>query len=162
MVLLLDVDDDGALGVILNRPSPVAVAEVLDPWAEACDQPEVLFQGGPVSADGALAVARVADDAPSLEGFRPIGAGAIGLLDLERSPADFGPALVGLRIFAGYAGWGAQQLADEIEEGAWHVVPGSIDDAFCEDTTTLRRDVLKRQPGELAWLATRPADPSAN
>ena len=67
-----------------------------------------------------------------------------------------------LRIFAGYAGWGAGQLDDEIAEGSWYVVPGHDDDVFREETTELRREVMRRQPGELAWHSTRPADPDLN
>ncbi len=65
-------------------------------------------------------------------------------------------------MFAGYAGWGAGQLEAEIAEGSWYVVPALTADLFREDTTTLRRDVLRRQPGELAWVSTRPADPMQN
>jgi putative transcriptional regulator len=164
VVLLLEVNDEGALGVVLNRPSAVPVAEVLDAWAEHCDEPEVLFQGGPVSADGAMALARLAGDATDSEGFRALHAfdGTVGLLDLDIPAEEFGADLVSLRVFAGYAGWGAEQLREEIGEGSWHVVPALIEDAFREDSTTLRHDVLRRQPGELAWLSTRPANARLN
>ena len=67
-----------------------------------------------------------------------------------------------MRIFAGYAGWGAGQLEDEIDEGAWYVVPAEPGDLCREDATELGREVLRRQPGELAWRSTRPADPDLN
>ena len=70
--------------------------------------------------------------------------------------------LSAMRVFAGYAGWGAQQLRDEIAEGSWYVVSGEEADVFGGDTTTLRRDVLRRQPGMLAWHSTRPVDPESN
>ena len=57
VVLLLDHDEDGALGVVLNRPSPVSVEEVLPGWDAVLAGPGVLFQGGPVATDSALAVA---------------------------------------------------------------------------------------------------------
>ena len=71
-------------------------------------------------------------------------------------------SLSGLRIFAGYAGWGAEQLDGEIEGGDWYVVPAHADDVFRDDPTHLWRDVLRRQPGELAWHSTRPLDPGLN
>ncbi|MCB0907856.1 MAG: YqgE/AlgH family protein, partial [Nocardioidaceae bacterium] len=71
-------------------------------------------------------------------------------------------SLEGLRIFAGYAGWGAGQLQGEIEEGSWYVVPGDSLDVFRVDPSDLWRDVLRRQPGELAWHSTRPYDPNLN
>ncbi|GAB3255751.1 YqgE/AlgH family protein [Nocardioides dilutus] len=168
VVLMLEVDGDGALGVVLNRPSPVPVSEVLDPWADACAEPEVLFRGGPVSAEGALAVARLRDPADPPLGFRPIaglgddGDAVVGLVDLDTPVELVTDSLAGLRIFAGYAGWGAAQLAEEIEEGSWYVVPGEVPDVFRVDPTELKRDVLRRQPGELAWHSTRPVDPDLN
>jgi putative transcriptional regulator len=161
VVLLLDVDDDGALGVVLNRPSGIRVADVLEDWGDAVDEPDVLFQGGPVGTQAALALARLRseDDAPV--GFRAVE-GPLGLVDLDTPVELLEGTLAGLRIFAGYAGWGAEQLLGEIEEGSWYVVPGETPDVFRLDPTDLWRDVLRRQPGELAWLSTRPFDPDLN
>jgi putative transcriptional regulator len=161
VVLLVEADDDGALGVVINRPSGVPVSQVLDGWGEVVDEPETLFVGGPVSPEGALAVGllRAGNEAPT--GFREF-AGRLGLVDLDAPVEELDPALEGMRIFAGYAGWGAGQLETEIEEGSWYVVPGEAPDAFRSDTATLWRDVLRRQPGELAWNATRPLDPELN
>jgi putative transcriptional regulator len=161
VVLLLDVDDQGALGVVLNRPSGVRVAEVLEGWGDVVADPDVLFQGGPVSTQGALAVAtlRAEDDVPV--GFRAVE-GRLGLVDLDTPIELLEGSLDGLRIFAGYAGWGADQLAGEIEEGSWYVVPALPPDVFRDDPSDLWRDVLRRQPGELAWHATRPFDPDLN
>jgi putative transcriptional regulator len=139
VVLLLDVDENGALGVVLNRPTAVPVAEVLADWRDVVAEPEVLFHGGPVSTEGNL-----------------------GLVDLDTPVELVDGSLEGLRIFAGYAGWGAEQLVDEIEEGSWYVVPGQAPDVFRHDPTELWRDVLRRQPGELAWHSTRPVDPDLN
>lgn len=161
VVLLLDVDDDGALGVVLNRPTPLAVAEVLPDWRDVVSDPDVLFRGGPVSQEGALAIALLRSAGQDPEGFRPVW-GRLGIIDLDASEDEIGPALEALRIFAGYAGWGAGQLADEIQEGSWYVVPGRADDAFRADPRDLWRDVLRRQPGQLAWHATRPVDPDLN
>ena len=161
VVLLLDVDDNGALGVVLNRPSAVPVGEVLADWGEVVAEPGVLFHGGPVSTEGALAVGllRRSDDAPV--GFREVF-GQLGIVDLDTPVELVDGTLEGMRIFAGYAGWGAAQLVGEIEEGSWYVVPGESWDAFRDDTADLWREVLRRQPGEMAWHSTRPADPELN
>ncbi len=161
VVLLLDVDDNGALGVVLNRPSGVPVHAVLEGWADVVAEPDVLFQGGPVGADGALAVALLRDPEDVPVGFRAVN-GMLGLVDLDAPVELLEGSLAGLRIFAGYAGWGAAQLDGEIEEGSWYVVPGETWDAFRTDTTDLWREVLRRQPGEMAWHSTRPADPELN
>ena len=161
VVLLLDVDDNGALGVVLNRPSGVPVDAVLDGWANVVAEPDVLFQGGPVGADGALAVALLRDPEDVPVGFRSVD-GRLGLVDLDAPVELLEGSLAGMRIFAGYAGWGAAQLDGEIEEGSWYVVPGETWDAFRHDTADLWREVLRRQPGEMAWHSTRPADPELN
>ena len=161
VILMLDVDHDGALGVVLNRPSGVPVSDVLETWGEIASEPEVLFRGGPVSTEGALGVAllRDRDDVPV--GFREVD-GLLGLLDLDTPVELVTGSLAGMRIFAGYAGWGAEQLVAEIEEGSWYVVPGRAADVFRDDPTDLWRDVLRRQPGQLAWHSTRPVDPELN
>jgi putative transcriptional regulator len=161
VVLLLDVDEEGALGVVLNRPSPITVAEVLGQWGGAVAEPHVLFHGGPVGTDAALAVALLRDPADVPVGFRAVR-GRLGLVDLDTPAELLDGSLAGLRIFAGYAGWAPGQLQAEVEEGSWYVVPGEAPDAFRGDTTALWRDVLRRQPGELAWRSTRPADPELN
>jgi putative transcriptional regulator len=159
VVLVLDVDEGGALGVVLNRPSAVPVAEILPEWGDLAGTPDVLFQGGPVSPDSALAVAVSPPTAPA--GFRRLY-DDVGIIDLDTPAPIIGPALRSLRIFAGYAGWGVHQLAAEIHEGSWYVVPSVPEDVFSNDPLDLWKRVLRRQPGELAWVSTRPADPSMN
>lgn len=161
VVLLLDVNDEGALGVVLNRPSPILVADVLEPWRDVVAEPEVLFRGGPVSTDGAIAVARLSDPADVPVGWREVW-GHLGVVDLDTPTELINGSIAGMRVFAGYAGWGAQQLREEIGEGSWYVVPAEEADAFRGDTTGMWRDVLRRQPGMMAWHSTRPADPDLN
>lgn len=161
VVLILDTDDSGALGVVLNRPSQVPVEEVLASWAPVVAEPVVLFHGGPVGLDGALAVATLADPGNEPVGFRPTF-GPVGLVDLDSPVELLEGSLSAMRVFAGYAGWGVGQLDAEVEEGSWYVVPSEPGDLFRADVETLRRDVLRRQPGELAWVSTRPFDPTLN
>jgi len=161
VVLVVDADEDGALGVVLNRPSAVPVSDVLAGWGEVVDEPETLFVGGPVSPDGALAVGLLRADVEPPLGFRGF-AGRLGLVDLDAPVEVVDGSLEGMRIFAGYAGWGAGQLEGEVEEGSWFVVPGEVPDVFRHDPSGLWRDVLRRQPGEIAWSSTRPLDPDRN
>ncbi|HEX2174730.1 MAG TPA: YqgE/AlgH family protein [Nocardioidaceae bacterium] len=162
VVLLLDHDDDGALGVIISRPTTVPVAEVLPGWSELVSGPDVLFSGGPVATDSALALAVVDgsdDEAPV--GWKQLYPGA-GLVDLDAPPELLADVLTGMRVFAGYAGWGSGQLEEEVAEGAWYVVPAERDDLLAPDAENLWRRVLRRQPGELAFVHTCPLDPSQN
>ncbi|MEV5377956.1 hypothetical protein B7P34_16785 [Streptosporangium nondiastaticum] len=172
VVLLLDHDEEGSLGVILNRPTPVGVADILESWAALAGEPGVVFQGGPVSLDSALGVAVVpgeghgATGSAAVAGDGPLGwrrvHGAIGLVDLEAPPELLAAALGSLRIFAGYAGWGPGQLEDELVEGAWYVVESEPGDVSSPDPSQLWRAVLRRQRNELAMVATYPDDPSLN
>lgn len=163
IVLLLDAGDEGALGVVLNRPTSLQVAEVLGGWDSVVDGPGVLFQGGPVETDSALAVASVngTDSGEDPIGWRRVF-GSTGLVDLD-APVEIMAAVVSsLRIFAGYAGWSAGQLEQEIEEGAWYVVEAEAEDPFRIDPTGLWADVLRRQGGSMAMLATMPTEPGMN
>jgi len=161
VVLLLDVDEDGILGVVVNRPTGVPVGEPFTGWGGVVSAPGVLFEGGPVESDAALALGMLRDPGEVPAGFRSV-TGRLGLLDLGTPGGVVDPTVSAARIFAGYAGWGLQQLVDEIAEGAWYVLDSEPEDAFRSRTESLWSDVLRRQPGELAWHSTRPADPELN
>ncbi|MDX6298395.1 MAG: putative transcriptional regulator [Nocardioidaceae bacterium] len=160
VILVLNHDEDGALGVVINRPSDLAVADVLPVWSDAVALPPMVFGGGPVGRDSALAVAIALGGGPP-SGFQRVAAG-YGLVDLDAQPGDITPGVVGLRIFSGYAGWAAGQLEDEIGEGSWYVVSAAPGDLLSSEPQTLWRQVLRRQPGELAYLASFPDEPSMN
>jgi putative transcriptional regulator len=156
---------EGTLGIVLNRPTAIAVDQVLEQWTELATDPSVVFKGGPVSTNSALALALVpGKDEPV--GWRALdGAPALarlGLLDLDAPPRLLAPAIQSLRVFAGYAGWSPGQLDAEIDEGAWYVVGAEPGDVFAPEPERLWRDVLRRQEGELAFLATYPDDPGLN
>ncbi|MET9221614.1 YqgE/AlgH family protein [Streptomyces sp. NPDC003300] len=166
VVLLLDHDAEGSLGVVLNRPTPVGVGDVLLPWAPLAGAPPVVFQGGPVSLDSALGLAVVPGDVCEGEDADPLGwrrvHGAIGLVDLEAPPELLAAELGSLRIFAGYSGWGPGQLEKELVGGAWYVIESEPGDVSSPDPEQLWRSVLRRQRNELAMVATYPDDPSLN
>lgn len=167
VILVLDHDEDGALGVVINRATTVDVAEVLPSWQSLACEPGVLFQGGPVALDSALGLAVVPGEEEAEEplGWRRV-VGRLGLVDLDTPPEVLAAEVTRLRIFAGYAGWGPGQLEDELSQGAWYVVPadpdGSFDDAFSPTPDRLWRAVLRRQGGDLAMVSTYLDDPSLN
>lgn len=164
VVLILDHDEEGTLGVVLNRPTQLGVGDVLEAWARYAGVPPVVFKGGPVSLDSALALAVVPGE-PG-DGREPLGwrrvKGAIGLVDLQTPPELLAADLGSLRVFAGHAGWGPGQLDDELSGGAWYVVESEPGDVSSPAPETLWRSVLRRQRGELAMVATYPDDPSLN
>jgi putative transcriptional regulator len=156
---------EGTLGVVLNRPTEVSVGQVLEPWDDLASGPSVVFTGGPVAPTSALALARANGDGEPL-GWRALDGGPemsrIGLVDLEAPPQVMAAEIASLRVFAGYAGWGSGQLESEIEEGAWYVLPAEPADPFIADPQHLWQEVLRRQGGELALVATFPEDPRLN
>jgi putative transcriptional regulator len=160
VILVLNHDEDGALGVVINRPSPLSVAQVLPDWSDVVTRPSLVFGGGPVSPESALAVAVPRGEGPPA-GFQRVALG-YGLVDLDAPPGSVVPDLMGIRVFSGYAGWGADQLEAEIEEGSWYVVAAAPGDLLSAEPETLWRAVLRRQPGELAYVSTFPDDPTQN
>ena len=174
VVFLLAADDDGALGVVLNRPSETAIEEIVPNWGYHASEPPVLFVGGPVQPNAAICVGRTQDVArehPSAvepdagdaeaDGFSPL-IGDLGTVDLNRAPEEIGVVFSGLRVFTGYSGWGPGQLEEEIEAGAWFVVEGRQTDVLSAEPAALWERVLRRQGGWLAVLARHPVDASLN
>jgi putative transcriptional regulator len=167
VVLVLEHDlDGGTLGVVLNRPSDIAVTQVLPTWDNMVTGPSVLFQGGPVQTDSALALAAVPSGQEPL-GWRRLHTGTpavsrLGTVDLDAPPEILAGEIAQMRIFAGYAGWSAGQLETEIGEGSWYVVDSEPGDTFHREPESLWRAVLRRQRGKLAYVATCPDDPSMN
>lgn len=161
VVLLLEHGEVGAVGVVLNRPMHVGVGEILAPWEPLAlaTPPGVLFGGGPVSLDSVIGIAR--PPAGVVPEWRPV-CGDVGVLDLALAPDDQPTSVARVRLFCGYAGWGAEQLEGEIDDDAWFVVDATPDDVFSEEPDQLWHDVLKRQGGDMAMLATYPPTPSVN
>ncbi|MGQ0521019.1 MAG: YqgE/AlgH family protein [Actinomycetota bacterium] len=160
VVLVLEHSAEGAVGLVLNRPSETAVGEPLPEWDDVTASPAVIFVGGPVSQSAVIGLARGRDPA-STEVWRPVVAG-VGIVDLAGSPEEVAAAVEDLRLFAGYAGWGDGQLEEEIDAGAWWVVDAAPADVLGARPERLWSAVLGRQPGRLALYAHFPADPSTN
>lgn len=165
VVLVLEHSDDGTLGLVLNRPSETSLMGPLPEWDRLAAHPAVVFVGGPVERERAIALAAAAGatqtDGTLDEAFTSV-LGPLGTLDLHSDPDLVGGAVEQVRIFSGYAGWGAGQLDDELDAGAWWVVDAEPDDALSPDPAGLWRRVLARQPGDLKRFARYPDDPSMN
>lgn len=163
VVYVIEHRSGGSLGVILNRPSEVAVRDVLPSWAPLASLPHAVFVGGPVEGETALCLAavRTGHDPAVLGGLVTVR-GPVALVDLDADPEPLAPRLRGLRVFAGYSGWDAGQLDGEIGRGDWIVVPALPDDVVTGHEANLWRRVLRRQGMPLSLLATYPADVRRN
>lgn len=166
VVLLLEHGPGGALGVVLNRPSPLPVSEAMasgpaegpsSSWSLLATDPDVVFVGGPVQPNAVIALARsgaVSDPAR----WEPVF-DDVGVINLGHGPVPEVGDLKRLRVFAGYAGWGPDQLETEIEAGSWFVVEALPEDGFSPAPEALWREVLVRQGGLFTTVTT---DPSLN
>lgn len=161
VVLMLDHHEDGAFGVVLNRPTGVDVDAVLPGWQACAAAPGGLFEGGPVGLDAAIGVAVLPPDSVAVPGVDPV-VGRFGIVDLDADPAEVAAGVVGARIFAGHSGWGAGQLEHELDEGGWYVVDAVPDDLVTPEPEQLWRRVLRRQGGDLAIVSLYPEDPRLN
>jgi len=97
----------------------------------------------------------------ALTGFNRVS-GAVGNVDLSGDPDNLRADVMGVRVFAGYAGWAPGQLENEISSGSWFVFDALPGDAFADRPDDLWAMVLRRQGGLLAAVAHYPADPSQN
>lgn len=163
VVLMLDHSPEGALGLVVNRPTEESSAPGLRAWLDVAAEPAVVFAGGPVETDTFIGLAALRADpaASSSDHWAPLGTG-LATVDLDADPLELDAVVDAVRIFRGYAGWGAGQLDDELADGAWMVLDSTGSDPFSPDPGGLWRTVLRRQGGRLAWLANCPDDITTN
>jgi putative transcriptional regulator len=161
VVLVGEHNEEGALGVVLNRPSDTAVGEAVPDLSELAGEDAAVHVGGPVQPSAVLVLAEYVDVAAAPQ----LVTGGVGFLALEDEDGqppipsfDLGRA----RVFAGYAGWGPGQLESELERDDWIVADSAVDDVFDEDAATMWSRVLDRQGGQLRLVARMPLDPSRN
>jgi len=152
VVLVVEHTDEGAMGLVLNRPTDTEVAAAVPDLAGLAAEDDVVHAGGPVQPDAVVALG----DFEELEEAGTPVAGTLGLLDPARPDA----ALRRLRVYAGYAGWAPGQLDGEMEEGAWIAEPAAPDDPFARED--LWSAALQRKGGAYTLMASMPIDPSLN
>jgi putative transcriptional regulator len=157
VVLVGEHSEEGALGVILNRPTETTVDETLPELARLVDGDRPVHVGGPVQPSAIVVLADFAE--PEQAGTLVLG--SVGFLPAEVDPDAIGE-LRQARVFAGYAGWGPGQLDGELREGSWIVEPALPEDVFTPDPDLLWSSVLRRKGGPFGLLALMPPDPSLN
>ncbi|MGZ5291295.1 MAG: YqgE/AlgH family protein [Actinomycetota bacterium] len=157
VVLLGHHDEEGAVGVVLNRVTDVEVAEAAPPLAGLVEPGDRLFVGGPVQPQAAVVLADFEDPARA----QLVAFGSIGFLPDQLEPEEVGH-LRRARVFAGHAGWGPGQLERELEEGSWILEEARPEDVFTSDPVELWSGVIRRKGPRYRLMATMPLDPSTN
>ena len=148
VLLVLEHNHEGAMGLVLNRPYETPADEVVPYWAEQLKPPRTLHCGGPVSGESIVGLGQIPID--TTEGVAPL-VGPVGVLDLYREPSDL-PGVNSVRLFSGYAGWGAGQLDAELAVGGWIVVDAAPEDPLTADPEGLWARVSSE---ELNWSTYR-------
>ncbi len=150
--------EEGALGLVLNRPSSSTVASAVPQLADLFDGDERVFVGGPVQESSIVMLAEFTE--PGAAGLLVLG--RIGLPAPDTSLEALAAATARRRVYAGYAGWSEGQLDAEVEAGDWIAHDALPDDVFSEEPEQLWSGVLTRKGGRYALLARMPLDPSLN
>lgn len=154
VIIVLEHDDAGAIGIVLNYPTDLPVVDHLPEVSSHVSEPQVVFLGGPVQPDAAIALGR----SPSGRFMTPSMFGDVGVIDVTDIPDDIGH----LRIYAGYAGWSPGQLEDELAEGSWWVMAPRPGVLFAPTSHGLWQDAVANAPGRTKLYATYPDDPASN
>lgn len=158
VVIVGEHNEEGALGVVLNRPSETAVAEAVPDLADLVDEGEIVHVGGPVQTSAVLVLAEFAEP----EQAQQLVVDQVGFLAVDDEDDRVATALSRARVFAGYAGWGPGQLEAELAREDWIVEPALGEDVFSDDPEALWSRVLDRKGGQYRLLARMPVDPSVN
>jgi putative transcriptional regulator len=157
VVLVTEHNEEGAMGIVLNRPSETDLRDVSDELADVAGDGPV-FVGGPVQPEAVVLLAEFSD--PSSAAW--IVAADVGLAAAGRDLDELGDVVRRGRAYAGYSGWDAGQLEAELEVDSWIIEPPLPAELFPEDPESLWHDVLARKGGQYALVARMPADPSVN
>ncbi len=157
VVLIVEHSDDGALGLVLNRPSETTVGEAVSELERLLEPDDTLYIGGPVQPSALIVLGEFENPSEAaLVAFEDIG-----VLARDAGEED-GPELRRGRAFVGHAGWGPGQLDSELERDDWIVEPATREDAFTAEPAALWESVLTRKGGSYALVARMPPNPSVN
>ncbi|MBL89133.1 MAG: hypothetical protein CL517_02515 [Actinobacteria bacterium] len=158
VVLVIEHNNDGAIGVVLNRQTEITSTEVLPKWVFSSSSDSLLFWGGPVQQESLLALGLLNQDSAALQNNL---LNRITVIDLNQEIID-SELFTSARLYSGYSGWSPGQLNAEISSGGWIVAEANDNDPFVDQPTDLWSEVLERQEGFISRLAQYPDDPRMN
>jgi putative transcriptional regulator len=156
VVLVVEHSEEGALGLILNRPSETTVEDAVSEIEGLVAPDELIYVGGPVQPSSLIILAEFEQPSDAaLIAFEDVGVLASGA-------GEQPPGISRGRAFVGHSGWGPGQLESELEREDWFLIPATRADAFSPDPFELWETVLIRKGGRYALVARMPPDPSVN
>jgi putative transcriptional regulator len=160
VILLVDHGEHGSLGLIVNRPTPHSLAELLPGIEQARGHDEPAWWGGPVEPGGVLLLIRASTAPPEsspVVGDVHVSGSRDTLVSLLEKPPTGGE----LRAYAGYAGWAPGQLAGELARGDWLVAPADAKSVFTQDPAGLWKKLFDAHRSiRVEWPALAVAHPA--
>ncbi len=165
VVLLIHTGEDGAMGLILNRPAKISLRKLFPGKEIPKNKGEFVYAGGPVEEQLGFALLR--SGAKPKEALR-IAADVYFVTDKDQLEKTMQTAkdAASFRIYLGYAGWGPDQLDQELAAGAWTILPWRIETVFDAEPATLWDRLNQKShlriagtPGETTHNAARESDP---
>ena len=135
VVLMLEHSDESAMGLVINRPSSIAVDAAMAKLKQPSVSSDPIYSGGPVETS-ALFILHSCPELGENDEEVTDGVFVTGSNDSFESLVNNQVSCdhkCGFRIYCGYAGWGAGQLAGEIERGDWRILPADAAIVFEED-----------------------------
>ena len=157
VVLVAEHNEEGAMGVVLNRESELEVEEAAPALTDLVPPGALVHAGGPVQPTAVMIVAEFEDTAHAAT----IVVDGVGFVAADADFDTLGDEVIRVRVFAGLAGWGPGQLETELERDDWIVEPATANDIFAPPDA-LWSSVLERKGGQYALVARMPDDPSLN
>jgi putative transcriptional regulator len=158
VVLVTEHTDEGAMGLVLSRPTEAAVADAVPPLEDLVEPGACVYVGGPVQPTAVVVLADFGDP----DEAAALVVGDVGFVRADVEPGALPVSTRRARVFAGYAGWGEGQLEAELEQESWILEPALPGDVFADDAEELWSSVLRRKGGQYAFVALMPPDPSLN
>jgi putative transcriptional regulator len=158
VVLITEHNDEGAMGIVLNRPSETLVEDVVPQLGAVTGEGAPVYVGGPVQPSALVVLAEFSD----LDAAAWIIVADVGFASADVELGELAGAVRRARVYAGYSGWGAGQLEGEMDVDSWIIEPPLPAELFPDDPETMWSDVLARKGGQYALIARMPPDPSVN
>lgn len=143
VVLLIEYGPEGAVGLVINRPSNVKLSTVFPDVKELKERKDTIYVGGPVAVNQMLMLIRSAQapaaSVPVIENVYISSSWTVLERLIKKANAE-----QRFRLFAGYAGWAPNQLDLERTRGDWHVLNADADSVFAHDPKALWQELIRR------------------